>query len=188
MTSHRTSQPTIRSQRLVLRPFTLKDAPTVQRLAGHRDIADTTLRIPHPYEDGMAEEWISSLQPGFDAGAQATFAIVRRENTGVIGAIGLTIEQDSNVAELGYWIGKPFWNNGYATEATEAILAYGFAELRLSRINAQHLARNPSSGRVMQKAGMTCEGRAPKGAVKWDKHEDLVLYRITRDDWRRVNT
>ena len=176
-------QPSLETKRLILRPFRLTDAPAVQELAGERDIADTTMNIPHPYEDGMAEEWIESHEPGYEDGKIATFAIVLRDGSELVGAIGLQIDRGHNKAELGYWIGKPFWNLGYATEATIAILAFGFDKLRLGRIQAGHLARNPSSGRVMEKAGMILEGTARQATIKWGQCEDLLSYAILREDW-----
>lgn len=177
------NQPTINTSRLVLRPFSLSDAPDVQRLAGEHDIADTTLNIPHPYEDGMAEEWIASHDPEYEAGSLATFAILLRDDSQLIGAIGLTLDREMNKGELGYWIAKQAWNSGYATEATTAVLAYGFEDLELNRICARYFARNPASGRVMEKAGMLLEGRARQDTMRWGKYEDLVLYGILREDW-----
>ena len=161
----------------------MADASTVQRLAGDRLIADTTLNIPHPYEDGMAEKWIETHRPDYDSGTLATFAIVLRDGEQLIGAIGLRINRDLNKGELGYWVGKPSWNMGYATEASTAILDFGFSELELNRISATHFARNPSSGRVMEKAGMLLEGTAPQDTMKWGKYEDLVRYSMLREDW-----
>ncbi len=177
------SQPSIETARLILRPFQLSDAAAVQELAGERDIADTTMNIPHPYEDGMAEEWIAGHEPGYSEGEGATFAITLRVDTALIGAIGLRVDRSLNKAELGYWVGKPFWNHGYATEAAAAVLAFGFDELGLNRIQARHLARNPSSGRVMEKAGMLREGIARQDAIKWEQYEDLVSYALLLEDW-----
>ena len=178
------TQPTIETTRLILRAFTLSDGPAVIRLAGERDIADTTLNIPHPYEDKMAETWIETLEPGYEADTSATFAIVHRDNEDLIGAIGLKIDRPFNKAEMGYWIGKPYWNQGYATEAASAVIEFGFVELKLNRIGAQHLARNPSSGRVMEKIGLQQEGTARQATVKWGKYEDLRLYGILLEDWK----
>ena len=177
------SQPAIETSRLVLRPFLPDDAPVVQRLAGERAIADTTLNIPHPYEDGMAEEWIAGHASGYADGTMATFAIELKDNSRLVGAIGLRIERRLNKAELGYWVGKPYWNRGYATEATMAILKFGFEDLRLHRIQAKHLGRNPASGRVMAKAGMRIEGTARQDTIKWGRYEDLVSYGLLREDW-----
>ena len=175
--------PTIETERLTLRPFRLSDATDVQRLAGERDIADTTMTIPHPYEDGMAEEWIAGEEAACNNGKSMTLAIVLRDDECLVGAVGLKIEREHDKAELGYWVGKPFWNSGYATEAARALLDYGFSDLLLNRIQAAHMARNPSSGRVMQKLGMRCEGTARQALKKWGRHEDLVSYAILREDW-----
>jgi ribosomal-protein-alanine N-acetyltransferase len=174
-------RPTIETKRLLLRPFELSDAKDVQRLAGDRAIADTTLNIPHPYEDGMAEEWISTHQPKFEAGELSNFAIVLRTSAQLIGSIGLRIVPRFERAELGYWIGRQYWRNGYCTEAGRAILQYGFSVLRLNRIHASHLTRNPASGRVIQKLGMLHEGCARQHAKRWDRFEDLELYGIIKD-------
>jgi RimJ/RimL family protein N-acetyltransferase len=175
-------QPTLRSKRLILRPFCADDAPTVQRLASDRYIADTT-NIPHPYENGMAEKWIETHQIGFDSGALATFAVVLRDCTQLIGAVGLRIGKDRSTGVLGYWVGRPYWNRGYATEAATAILDFGFNELKLSKISAAHIPRNPSSGRVLEKVGMLFEKIVHQGTMKWGQYEDLIWYSILRDNW-----
>jgi RimJ/RimL family protein N-acetyltransferase len=175
-------RPTIETDRLLLRPFELSDAKDVQRLAGDRAIADTTLNIPHPYEDGVAEEWISTHQPKFEAGELVNFAITLRTSGELIGAIGLSIDQRFERAELGFWIGRLYWNNGYCTEAGRAVFQYGFLVLKLNRIHASHLTRNAASGRVMQKIGMTHEGCARQHTKKWDKFEDLQWYGILKGE------
>lgn len=179
-------QPTLETSRLVLRPFRKDDALSVQQLAGEWEVADTTLNIPHPYEDGMAEEWIESHGPGYEAKKLATFAVVLRDSEELIGAIGLRVNFSLNKGDLGYWIGKPYWNLGYATEAARSIIAFGFDDLGLNRIHACHFARNPSSGRVMEKIGMLREGTARQDTMKWGKYEDLVTYGMLREDWLEI--
>jgi len=178
------NQPTVHSDRILLRPFALEDSATVQRLAGEYEIADTTLSIPHPYEDGMAEHWISGQGEQFQAGTNAVFAIVEKTSLQLIGAVSLTIDKDLHKAELGYWIGRPYWNKGYATEAARSIVDYGFKQLRLKRIVARHFVRNPASGKVMLKVGMVHEGTLRKDAIKWGEYEDLCLFGLLRDDWK----
>jgi ribosomal-protein-alanine N-acetyltransferase len=176
-------RPTLETPRLVLRPFVLGDAPDVQRLAGAREVAATTLNIPHPYEEGMAEAWIGTHQERFDAGAMVTLAVTLREGGALIGAIALRFEPAHQRAEMGYWIAVPHWNQGYCTEAARAMLRYGFEERALHRIGATHLGSNPASGRVMQKIGMTYEGRLRDYVKKWGRFEDLVHYGLLRDAW-----
>ena len=131
----------------------------------------------------MAEEWIGTHQESFERGEQATFAIVLREGDTLIGAIGLSIKAQYEQAELGYWVGKPYWGQGYCTEAARAVLDYAFTVLNLNRIHAHHLARNPASGRVMQKIGMTYEGHLRQHVKKWGAFEDIKMYGILRSEF-----
>lgn len=177
-------QSTLHTERLILRPFTLADATDVQRLAGASEVADTTLNLPHPYPDGAAEHWITTHQPNFEAGTSVTFAIVRRDNDTLCGAISLGINRQHIRAEMGYWLGVPFWNQGITTEAARAVLHCGFEILNLHRISALHFARNPASGRVMQKMGMRYEGTLRQHIRKGERWEDVVHYAILVDEWR----
>lgn len=178
-----TEHPVLRTRRLILRPFTLSDSEDVRILAGERDIADTTLNIPHPYEEGMAEKWISTHAAGFNENTSHTFAITDRKDGKFLGAIGLTMQRTHSRAELGYWIGKPYWKNGYCTEAAHAVLEYGFTVLRLNRIFATFMTRNPASGRVMEKLGMKSESIMRQHYKKWDVFEDMAVYGIMKDEW-----
>ncbi|MEL7516909.1 MAG: GNAT family N-acetyltransferase [Pseudomonadota bacterium] len=181
-------QPVLGTQRLLLRPFRLEDSSSVQLLAGEREVADATSQIPHPYEDGMAERWIETHEKAFRERKHATFALTLRGQGELIGACALSIDSGANKGELGYWIGKPFWNLGYATEASRAIMEFGFHDLELNRIYARHLARNAPSGRVMQKLGMSREGLARQDTMMWGKYEDVVSYGNLRADWLERRT
>ncbi|SDM18038.1 Protein N-acetyltransferase, RimJ/RimL family [Franzmannia pantelleriensis] len=181
-------QPQFTTQRLHLRPFVLADARDVQRLAGEWSIADTTLNIPYPYDEGVAEEWIASHARHFDDGTLATFAVVETESEQLVGTVGLSINPKHAVGELGYWIGLPFWGRGYTTEAVRALVNYGFTELCLNRIQGRHLVRNPASGRVMQKIGMSYEGTFRQSIRKWDVYEDLAMYSILVEEWGEEKT
>lgn len=177
------AQPIIRTERLTLRPFRLGDADDVRRLAGSRAIADTTARVPHPYEPGMAEEWIGAHGRLFRRRKAVIYAITRTDTGRLVGAIGLELHMENDRAEIGYWIGRRHWNRGYATEAAEAILMYGFTELGLNRIYAHHFVRNPSSGRVMQKIGMKREGLLRQHFKKGKRYEDLLFYGILSEEF-----
>ena len=178
-----TPQPVLKTPRLWLRPFDLADAPNVHALAGDSRIASTTLSIPHPYEEGMAEAWILSQRQLYLAGVVASFALVLQETRELAGAIGLHIEPRHLRAELGYWIGVPFWNRGYATEAGRAMLEFAFGVLELHRVHASHFTRNPASGAVMRKLGMSHEGRMRQHVLKDGVFEDLEFYSILRSEY-----
>lgn len=176
-------QPTLETERLRLRPFRLSDAAEVQQLAGDREVAKTTLNIPHPYEDGMAEDWIQRHAGWFVAGTQVVFAIVLKESDALVGAIGLGVKAEHKRAEMGYWIGRSFWNKGYATEAGRALLAFGFEALGLHRIFAGHYHINPASGRVMAKMGMKKEGHFPQHILKSGQFVDMEYYGVLKEDF-----
>jgi [ribosomal protein S5]-alanine N-acetyltransferase len=178
-----TNQPQLRTERLLLRPFTLADAPNVQKLAGSKAIADTTLHIPYPYPDGQAERWISAHAPRFRDGRGAIFAITLPEDGLAIGSIGLVVVPDYQRAGMGYWLGQSYWGLGYMTEAARKLLHYGFTELGLNRICADYFSRNPASGRVMEKIGMRYEGTLRQHVVKWGKFEDLKMYGILKSEF-----
>lgn len=178
-------RPKLKTKRLLLRPFELSDAERIRILAGDRLIADKMLNIPHPYEKGVAEEWISTHKLKFESGEGIHFAIVLNSTRELIGAIGLNIKKKYNRAELGYWIGKEYWNQGYCTEASRAVVDYGFRQLKLNKITSSHFIRNPASGKVMRKIGMKKEGVRKEHVIKWGKYEDIINYAILRKEWER---
>lgn len=179
----RDPQPELLTARLRLRRPERSDAPEVRRLAGDFAVADTTLTIPHPYPEGAAERWIESLPAGYDEGRAVVFAVTDRGIGALYGAVGLTMHPAHDRAELGYWVGRPFWDRGYATEAARAVLAWGFGSLRLHRICARCFVRNAASGRVLTKLGLRREGTARQHFKRWDRYEDVDEYGILREEF-----
>lgn len=173
--------PVLESERLIMRGFTLADAPAVKILAGEREIADTTLNIPHPYEEGVAEQWINGHEETFEKGHGVPFAITLKSDLTLIGAISLMSIEAGHQAELGYWIGVPYWNMGYCTEAGERVKAYALGELGLVRLYARHLSRNPASGQVLKKLGFVHEGTRIGHVRKWGKLENVEDYGFLED-------
>lgn len=176
------AQPAIKTQRLLLRPFKLTDAADVQRLAGTQEVAATTQYIPYPYPDGYAEAWINTHKPNYIRGYQVIYAITLQETGELMGCIGLDFHKEHESATMGYWMGPQYWNQGYCTEAVKGLIAFGFKVLKLNRIQAKHLPRNPASGRVLLKAGMTHEGTERKSTKVRGTFEDMEAYSILRTD------
>lgn len=172
------SQTSLQTARLLLRPYSLADVADLVRLAGAREVAATTLRIPHPYREQDAVAYITSCQEKIGT----RFAITIRDTAELCGGIGLEIEPAHHRAELGYWIGVPYWGCGYATEAAAAVVKHGFDTLSLHRIFASHIAGNLSSARVLQKIGMVHEGSLRSHNCKWEKFYDLECYGILKSD------
>lgn len=179
-------QPDLNTERLVLRPFRPGDADRVTELAGEREIALNTLNIPHPYARHHAEEWIASHAGQMERRESVTYAITMRLGGSLIGAAGLILDPPNEVAELGYWVGRPYWGNGYAAEAARALVGWGFAALGLHRVHASHFPRNPASGAVLRRIGMRREGCLRGHVKKWGEHLDLERYGILRHEFERA--
>lgn len=174
--------PELLTQRLLLRDFRREDIPDIVRLAGAREVAATTLRIPHPYTEADAEEFLKRRQ---ERAFGYSFAITLRVSGELCGGVGLHPDPAHPRAELGYWIGVPYWGNGYATEAARAVVDFGFRELKLQRIFAHHFEGNPASARVLEKIGMKHEGCSRQHIEKWGKLLDLENYGILRAEWQK---
>lgn len=172
--------PTIQTHRLILRPFSVADALRVQELAGAAEIYSTTLNIPHPYGNGLAEQWIASHPAQFSGGNGATFAITLADGGELIGAIGLAVQRQHRRAELGYWVGVPYWGRGYCTEAASEVIRYGFRELELHKITSCHMVGNHASERVMVKVGMRKEGELVDEVYKDGAFRTLGVYGLVR--------
>lgn len=175
--------PTLLTARLLLGPFDPADAAELQRLAGAREIADTTVSIPHPYELDHALAWIGQQRREAVRGRATNFAVRLLPDGPLIGSAGLRdIDPEHLQAELGFWIGLEWWGRGYAREAAAAVIRFGFESLGLNRIYAHHMSRNPAAGKVLVAAGMQREGLLRQRVRKWGVYEDVVLYAIVRDD------
>lgn len=178
-----TATPTLRTARLVLGAFNHDDAAELQRLAGAREIADTTLAIPHPYELDHALAWIGQQRREAVRGRSTNFAIRVLSDGALIGSVGLRdIDPEHHQAELGFWIGRQWWGRGYAREASASVIRFGFESLGLNRIYAHHMTRNPAAGRVLLAVGMRQEGLLRQRVKKWDVYEDVLVYAVLRED------
>lgn len=175
--------PFLATERLRLRAFRPDDAGAIQRLASVKEVAAGTLTLPHPYPDGAAPQWIADQQREYDAGRAVHFAVTLASDGTLIGAIGLDFVADHRHARLGYWLGHPYWGCGYATEAVKAVIAYGFAQRQVHRIYAGHFLHNPASGRVLQKAGFSYEGRLRHHYWRFGEYVDVALYGLVNDEF-----
>ncbi len=176
------NRPTLETDRLLLRPFRLSDKDDVHRVCSIKEIAANTRTIPHPYPPEKAVEWIETQPQQWREGKSAIFAICRKPAGRLIGAVGLGINEEDQNAELGYWMDKPFWGQGYCTEAAAAVIRFGFETLALNRIHAHFMTRNPASGRVMEKIGMKREGLLRGHIRKWGVFEDVVFCGMLKSD------
>lgn len=165
-----------------MRPFEPADIAPVFALAGAREIADNTY-VPHPYSKEAAQEFVDRVQEQWSADEAYVFAITDSAAADFVGCMGIHPEATHNSATVGYWIGKPYWGRGFATAALRLLIRFGFERLQLNRIEAGHLKHNAASGRVMQKAGMRCEGTRRGSQLHRGEYKDAVWYAIIREDY-----
>ncbi len=129
----------------------------------------------------MAELWISTHAAAYIEREGATLAITQKKTGVLMGAIGFNVNLKNGWAEIGYWVGKPYWGHGYATEALRALIPWAFDAFPLNRLQACHFTRNPASGRVMQKAGMTDDD-----IQMFMKHNSEMEHMISTSDIKRA--
>ena len=176
-------QPSIETQRLILRPFSLEDSARVQELAGDKRIADVTANIPYPYPEGLSQKWISTHPELWESGQSACFAITLKESGLLVGAICLSGLKEEEGSEMGYWLGVDYWGKGFVSEVCQQIIEFGFSSLGLKRIHARHLSRNPASGKVLLNSGFThiASGDSVCGYRK--ENESTEYYELTFEEY-----
>ncbi|MBU0455263.1 MAG: GNAT family N-acetyltransferase [Pseudomonadota bacterium] len=175
-------EPSIETERLLLRMPQRIDIQEVVEKINDKEIAENTSTIPYPYDASDAEIWLEKSKKLYEAGEGVNFVITLKNSGEIVGGTGLKIEKEHQHAELGYWIAKAYRGQGICTEAAKGLIQYGFKELKLHRIIAQHFSRNPGSGRVMLKIGMRHEGSFREHFLKNGQFEDAEFYSILASD------
>src|SRR5690606_2477163 len=122
----------IKTKRLLLSQLKLRDVPEIVKQANNKKIADMTINIPYPYLKKDALHWVHASNQNFIKNTAITFKISLKKTNEFIGGIGLTMGTTLSQAELGFWIAEDFWNQGYATEASSAVLHFSFKVLGIN--------------------------------------------------------
>jgi len=148
-------RPRLATPRLTLRAPEPADAPRIAALASDYGVASMTTSIPYPLTVDQAADFLARMDAR-DTAREAIFTI-ETEADGLIGMIGLH-PSDAPAPELGYWLGRPYWGQGYATEAAEAAINWAGGDWGKGYVLAGHFADNPASGRVLDKAGFLYTG------------------------------
>ena len=179
--------PQLTTDRLLLRKLTVADLPTLIQNVNNPDIARQILNIPYPYGEADAVARLHLVNQGFENRQRYVFAITVQGENEVIGEIGLNINKEHNHAEFGYWITESHWGKGIASEATAAILKFGFEQLKIHKIFATHFEDNPASGRVMQKNGMIKEAELFEHYIKDGAYGNSFQYRLTVNEYNALH-
>ena len=176
----------IETQRLWLRWPKLNDASAIASALADRRIADMTSRIPHPYPDGQAQEFIfSTRESNHDGKALGLVITPKPKPNSVIGAISLmAVNTDPRRLTLGYWITASQWEKGFASEAALSMIQTGFSLSKAEAIDATVKPENIASKRILAKIGFQEIGRESRFMPARQREEVVDCYRLTRVDWR----
>lgn len=172
----------MKTKRLILRGLNAGDVSRIVALAGDWDVARMTARVPYPYSEVQAQQWISGLETG-------EFVRVIEHKSEMIGMCGYTLQDDGS-AEIGYWIGKPWWGQGFATEAADLLVRHCLNSTRAPKLTCCHFVDNARSARVIEKLGFKrtglcmayCEARKHDVETVTYERRQSVLAKL----WRRA--
>ena len=153
----------LETERLLLRPPERRDISTFAPLIGDFDVAKNLGTVPHPYAESDAIEWISRLEDRRANREAFQFGVTRKSDGAYMGGCGLHLQNGE--FELGYWLGKPYWKQGYATEAARRVLQHAFADLQVGEVWAGWFHDNPRSGHVLAKLGFSPKGFEPRACM-----------------------
>ena len=171
----------INTQRLILRPHELIDAPFMAELINEKEVVLMT-RLPYPYTLKDAHQWIGQSHELFKRGEAVSFSIILAKTQQLIGGIGLTINTKQRQAELGFWLGKSYWQQGYATEAAIAMLHYAREQLDLNYIYSQVVVENTASINVLEKLGMHRESILLNVRERFAYQFNMYVYAIVLNE------
>ena len=176
--------PTLETERLILRPLRMSDAKDLFSYARDPQVSRHVLWDTHESLSD-SRQFLRAAIRQYRRGQPSSFAIALKDSGRMIGTIGfMWINVEYKSAEVGYSLSREYWNRGIMTEALRRVVAFGFEEMRLNRIEAQHEVDNPASGRVMLHAGMRYEGTLRQRLKNKGKYVDVALYAILKNDPR----
>lgn len=164
--------PVLHTDRLTLRPFRLGDASAFVALAGDPAVARMTSDIPHPLHVWQCRRWLRQAR------GEVRFAIERHEE--LIGGVGYFCHRQ-RIGELGFWLGRPFWGEGFATEAARAVVRYAFTDGRLTALTSANFIDNPASARTLSKLAFAANGRMRTMSVARGHEVDGTTWQLDRE-------
>ena len=168
------------SRGIYLTQITEADKPSLLKYINDPDIYKYTLKIPYPYKEEDADFWINFVEESRIKERVLKHWAIKNENDELIGGIGFHSKygKQSHKDEIGYWLGKSFWNKGIMTEVVKKTCEIGFSEFNLTRIEATVFNRNTASKKVLYKNRFVLEGTLKKFYLKDDKYIDADIFAL----------
>jgi RimJ/RimL family protein N-acetyltransferase len=174
--------PKLTSQRLVFKPLCKEDlGPIVYLLSDYETVLLLTY-APWPYTVQDALQWIAHVNRMCALNVGCFWGIHNQEDI-FIGTAGLSIFPEHEKAELHYWLGKQYWGQGYGTEVAKRVIKYAFEELKLKRLEVNHMTRNIRSQHVIEKCGFQLEGLMRAYVKRFEEFEDVKFYSLLREEF-----
>lgn len=177
----RTDCPVLLSPRLVLRTPHIEDIDALTHLANNANIAAMVSRMPHPYTQNDASDFVRRANDG-EIG-KCVYAITRMDTGEFMGCCGIETTSDDMSVEIGYWLGEPYWNQGYATEAAHSLIDMAFRTREINFIDGRCRVTNAPSRRVLQKCGFQFQGAGMVGSLALGGVMPVDWYRLDRKTW-----
>ena len=183
------------TERLRLRPLHPADAPSIAEQVNDWDVVRYTTSIPFPYDRSMAEAFIAGQAKRWQAWSgnripeeEVAFAIERLSDHRLVGCIGLQPAENAPFGsdgglEFGYWLGKRYWGEGYATEAVGRLVRFAFIDLDLTEIWGAAVPTNDASHRVMEKNGFTIVAAGERPSEVRGHPLPVIIRKLTRTQW-----
>jgi RimJ/RimL family protein N-acetyltransferase len=168
-----------------LRAPRAEDAEAILPLASDWDVAKNLGRMPHPYALTDAEAYLVKAKEGRAAGTDFNFAITRKRDGVLMGTCGVHLREGGNF-EFGYWLGKPFWGHGYATEAARRLVSFAFRDLKIETLIAGWYHDNPASGHVLSKLGSVMAGAEQRNCAARGHAVYCHLVRLTPETFAQA--
>lgn len=177
----RTDCPILLSPRLVMRAPHEDDIDALAHLANNANIANMVARMPHPYTVADAADFVRRTRAG--AIGKCVYAITKADNGAFLGCCGIEPHEDGRTVELGYWLGEPYWNQGYVTEAAHALIDMVFRTRDVDQIDARCRVMNIPSRRVIQKCGFQFQATGMVQSLAVGGMVPVEWYRLDRKTW-----
>ena len=174
--------PVLSTERLKLRAPQQSDVAELVTLADNRHVAEMLARMPHPYGEAEARAFLLMTRQRRTGTA---YALTRKDDGAFVGCAGLNATDRG--LELGYWIGEPYWKNGYATEAAHALVDLAFARTTVQVLHASCRVINPASRRVIHKCGFQYAGQGMLNSIAAGQ-VPVERYRLDRRTWTSLRT
>ena len=174
------------TKRLTLRRLEAGDASRISLLAGDWEVSRMMAAVPRPYDEAMVKNWIDLTLRQWEAGVTYDFTIERGEDKLVIGGIGLE-RTNTAKAELGYWLGRPYWRQGYGAEAAGRVIKFGFNDLGLDCIVSASLPTNTSSIGILEKLGFTFQCREQQYFPARGEKKEVASFALSRAEYSALD-